>query len=382
MDKGGSRSYCGGMLSDAIDKTLVHRVLVIKFRHHGDVLLTSPVFRALRAAIADVEVDALIYEDSAEMLTLNPDIRTIHTINRRSRGWPLARKIASEWRLLKTLRARRYDLIVHLTEHPRGALLVKMLKPRYAVARRYPGRRGRWWRRTFTHLYDVPARQRHTVETHLDALRRLGLGIPAHTKGLRLVPGAPATTAVAERLTASGIAQRPFIVIHPTSRWLFKAWPIESMARLIRALLDAGHTVIVTGGPDAEERHMIGAILAAVGPADRLVDWSGTLSLKELAALLGQARLLVGIDSAPMHMAAALGTPVVAIFGPSGDHEWAPWQTRAAVLTAPLSCRPCGFAGCGDGQVSECLEAVTVERVLAAATGLLDETQGQPCASP
>ena len=370
------------MLADAIDPAVVRRVLVIKLRHHGDVLLATPVFRVLRALIPGIEVDALIYEDSLDMLRLNPDIATIHTIDRRTRDLPLVRKIATERRLLKALKDRRYDLIVHLTEHPRGALLTRILKPRYAVARRYPGRRGRWWRRSFTHLYDVPARQRHTVETHLDALRRLGLMIPPEEKVVRLAAGPEAWSSVDGRLARAGLAARPFLVIHPTSRWLFKAWPAASTTALMRQLLAAGHALVVTSGPDDAEREMIAEILAPLPSSDALVDWSGTLTLKELAALLQRAQLFIGVDSAPMHMASAMGTPVVAIFGPSGDQEWAPWRVPARVLTASsYSCRPCGFAGCGDGQVSECLGAVGVGEVVQAITDLLEDTKTRACAS-
>ena len=382
VDKLAGLRYCGAMLADAIDPAVVRRALVIKLRHHGDVLLTAPVFRVLRALIPGIEVDALIYKDSLDMLRLNPDITTIHTIDRRTRELPLFRKIATERRLLKALKDRRYDLIVHLTEHPRGALLVRILKPRYAVARRYPGRRGRWWRKSFTHLYDVPARQRHTVETHLDALRRLGLVIPPEEKTLRLVAGPEAWSSVDGRLARAGLAARPFLVVHPTSRWLFKAWPAASMTALMRQLLAAGHALIVTSGPDDAEREVIAEILAPLQPSDALVDWSGALTLKELAALLQRARLFIGVDSAPMHMASAMGTPVVAIFGPSGDQEWAPWEVPARVLTASsYGCRPCGFAGCGDGQLSECMGAVGVDEVLQAITDLLEDTQTRACAS-
>ena len=369
------------MLSDAIDPETVRRALVIKLRHHGDVLLASPVFRVLRATIPGVEVDALIYQDSLDMLTLNPDIQAIHTIDRRARDWPLPQKLAAEWRLLKTLKARHYDLIVHLTEHPRGALLARHLKPRFAVTRHYPGRRGRWWRKSFTHLYDVPVRQRHTVETHLDALRRLGLTIPRAERGLRLVPSDEACTRIGQRLQGAGLAGQPFFVIHPTSRWLFKSWPISSMATLITQLIKAGHRVILTSGPDPEEKQMVADILATTPSSPSLLDWSGQLTLKELTALLQKARLFIGVDSAPMHMASAVGTPVVAIFGPSGDAEWAPWQTRARVLVSEDSCRPCGFAGCGGGHVSECLDAVSVDRVLEAVASVLEETRASSCTS-
>lgn len=316
------------------------------------------------------------------MLSLNPDIQRLHVIDRRTRHLPFHQKLAREVRLLRTLKARRYDLLIHLTEHPRGALLARYLKPHYSVARRYPGRRGRWWRKSFTHLYDVPVRPRHTVETHLDALRRLGIVIPPENKGLRLVPGVGACDSISARLAHAGLLSQPFIVIHPTSRWLFKSWPEDSMTALIEKLTGWGHSIVVTSGPAAEEKHMVADILAPLPLSSALHDWSGQLSLKELAALLQKARLFIGVDSAPMHMASAMGTPVVVFFGPSGDVEWAPWRTPARILTSKHPCRPCGFAGCGDGHASECLAAVTVDQAVAAASLLLQETAEDPCASP
>lgn len=365
------------MLIDAIDPQALRRILVIKFRHHGDVLLTSPVFRALRVHAPCAEIDALIYADSREMLADNPDILILHTIDRTVRRLPVWQKLATEYRLLRALRARRYDLIIHLTEHPRGAWLVRYLRPRWAVARRYPGRRGRWWRRSFTHLYDVPVRQRHTVETHLDALRRLGLTIDPDVRALRLFAGDTATARIKSLLHTHGLSPQSFIVIHPTSRWLFKCWPIDHMAALLSQLTARGLRIVMTSGPAAAERAMIAAIRARTSAP--LLDLSGQLTLKELTALLQAARLFVGVDSAPMHMAAAVQTPVVALFGPSGDAEWAPWQVPSRILTDSIRCRPCGLAGCGDGHISDCLAAIGVDRVLAAITDLLAETAGRSC---
>ena len=102
-----------------------------------------------------------------------------------------------------------------------------------------------------------------------------------------------------------------------------------------------------------------------------VVDFTGMLSLKELAALTAQARLFIGVDSAPMHIAAAVGTPVVALFGPSGEAQWGPWMTPNRVVTSRHPCRPCGNDGCGGSKVSECLTTLPVEQVLAAANELL-----------
>jgi heptosyltransferase-3 len=99
---------------------------------------------------------------------------------------------------------------------------------------------------------------------------------------------------------------------------------------------------------------------------------AGQLSLKELAALTARARLFIGVDSAPMHIAAAMGTPTVALFGPSGDREWGPWGVPHRVVSSDAHpCRPCGIDGCGGGKVSDCLSSLSVDRVHAAVQELL-----------
>ena len=111
----------------------------------------------------------------------------------------------------------------------------------------------------------------------------------------------------------------------------------------------------------------------------QLVDLTGALDLRELAALTRDARAFIGVDSAPMHIAAAMGTPVVALFGPSGELEWGPWGVANRVVTSvEHPCRPCGNDGCGGGKVSECLTTLPVAQARAAFLDLLAETEGSP----
>jgi heptosyltransferase-3 len=121
-------------VDDAIDFGRVRRVLVIKLRHHGDVLLASPVFTVLKRTAPHAEIDGLVYHETRPMLAGHPAISALHTIDRslKTRG-PLA-QLAGEWTLWRALRSRRYDLVVHLTDHPRGAWLTRMLGARHGVA--------------------------------------------------------------------------------------------------------------------------------------------------------------------------------------------------------------------------------------------------------
>ena len=362
-------------LGDAVDFSSIRRVLVVKLRHHGDVLLSSPLFRVLKNHHPHLDIDALVYHDTREMLTLHPDIRCVHTIDRNWKKLGLLEQLRHERALMSELKERRYDLLIHLTEHWRGALLSRRLQPRYSVTASIPKvqqTRGQLWKKSFPHHYPVALSGRHTVETHLDALRRLGLQPDDDERRLILVPGEAADAHIDGLLKEHGIDD--FIHIHPTSRWLFKCWREDKVAEIINRLVADGKKVVITAAPAEREMRMVQDILGYVesGGKDTIIDLSGQLNLKELAALTTRAELFFGMDSVPMHIAAAVGTPCVALFGPSNPVLWGPWQVEHRVIqSANHSCRPCGIDGCGGGKVSECLTTLDVPQVFDAICTLI-----------
>ena len=359
------------MLADFISPGELRRVLVIKLRHHGDVLLSAPVLSTLQRAAPQAEIDALVYADTRDMLAGHPALAQLHVIDRHWKRLGVVAQARAEWRLLSALRARRYDLIVHLTESRRGAWLTRWLRPRWAVAPRQPGK---FWRHSFTHLYPGANHpKRHTVESNLDALRRLGLPPTEADKRVVLVPGSAAESRIAAVLAEHRLGEQPFVHCHPASRWQFKCWPAAKMVATLDALAGQGLAVVLTAAPEDGERALCAAIAAAAKAP--VIDLSGQLNLKELAALTARARLFVGVDSAPMHIAAAMGTPTVALFGPSGDIEWGPWRVPSRVVASQVHpCRPCGLDGCGGGKISECLSMLPEDEVIAACRSLLTES--------
>ena len=359
-----------GMQSSPIDFGDLRRALVIKLRHHGDVLLSSPVITALKHAAPQCEIDALVYADTRPMLAEHPALAQLHAIDRNWKRRGIVRQAQAEWRLLAGLRARRYDLVVHLSVHRRGAWLVRLLRPRWSVAPRYAGA---FWGSSFSHFYPAQSNpQRPTVESNLDSLRALGYEPTSDGKRVILVPGVAAEKHIDALLAGHGLERGKFVHVHPSSRWSFKCWPMDRFAALCDALAQRGWPLVLTAAPDDKERAMVAQVLAAAHTP--LVDLSGRLSLKELAALTARAHLFVGVDSAPMHIAAAMGTPTVAIFGPSGDQEWGPWNVASRIVTsAEHPCRPCGSDGCNGSKISECLTTLPVEQVLIACEELLAE---------
>ena len=352
-------------VADAIDPSSIRRALVIKLRHHGDVLLASPVFSALKRAAPQADIDALVYHETAPMLRGHPAISQLHTIDRSLKRKGLVTRLGAELGLWKALIGRRYDLVIHLTDHRRGAWLKMLCGARHGVAPRQP--KADWmYRAAFKYQYLLPmASLRHTVETNLDALRRIGIWPLEADKPLVLVPGDAATQRIETILADHHLERRRFVLVHPGSRWLFKCWPAEATAALLDRLHDARWPIVLTGAPDAAERELVAAIRTRTRAP--VVDLTGQLSLSELGAI-------IGADSAPMHIAAAMGTPVVALFGPSGEDEWGPWSVPQRVIVSDRHpCRPCGNNGCGGSNHADCLLTLPEARVTAAAMELLAE---------
>jgi len=347
------------MYQPAINFDQVHAVLVIKLRHHGDVLLTSPMYQLLKQRFPHLTIDVLIYKETYPMLADHKAINHIYCIDKKQKG------LKHEIQRLKQLKQQSYDLIIHLTESWRGAILCRLLKPRYAVVRRYQHRQQRYWLNSFSHHYSSPqSNKRHTVEMHLDALRRIGIHPEPDEKKLVLCLNAPAQQSLFQHYPEYD--QQKYMVIHPTSRWLFKCYPAEKMAAVINQLSERyGTRIVITAAPDEKELDYIDTMLSHVHHA--VINLAGQLNLYELAVLLKNSQTYLGLDSVPMHMAAALQVPTVALFGPSGDIEWEPWQNKAIVISSDQHpCRPCGQDGCGNSKVSDCLTSLPVERIVRA----------------
>ncbi len=183
---------------------------------------------------------------------------------------------------------------------------------------------------------------------------------------------------VRDLLASLGLAEKPFVVMHPGAGWRFKCWTPAGYARVIEFFEEEwGLPVVLTGTRAAHEQELLAAVHQECRAAP--MDLAGRLSLKELGALIAKARLFFGMDSAPMHLAAAVNTPAVALFGPSGVFNWGPWGEGHLVIKKDWDCLPCGQDGCQGSKVSRCLVELTPAEVLARMAqhfgGLADKVQ-------
>jgi len=346
------------------DLSKVKKILVVKLRHHGDVLLSSPVFSNLQQAIPGASIDAFIYRETFPMLEGHPGISDFLLYERGLKKLSFFKKLKAEFALLREIRRRRYDLVVNLTEGDRGAIaaMVSGAKIRVGFDPEGSGFSGK--RRIFTHVVKHCKTPRHTVEKNLDALRKIGIFPQPEERGLTLEIPEKDLKRMEEKLPEA------FWVVHPVSRWKFKCWPVKAVAQLIEKLVFQGERVVITASPDAAEIAMVEEILKLI-PHAPVINLAGQISLKELAAVIQLSCGLICVDSVPLHMASALKTPVVALFGPTSDLNWGPWMhPYSRVVAQKIPCRPCLMDGCGGSKVSDCLQTLSVERVLEAVESL------------
>jgi heptosyltransferase-3 len=163
------------------------------------------------------------------------------------------------------------------------------------------------------------------------------------------------------------------VLVHPAARFFFKCWTEERTAEMLDRLASQGEKIVITSGPSDEERTMIEKIVSLLKVAKPIVLIGKTPSMKTFAALIDDAKLLIGVDSAPAHMAAALQTPEVILFGATIPGRWRPWENNASrVVISPGRCHFCEQRGCGRCGISECMREIRVEDVMEAANELLE----------
>lgn len=308
----------------------MQRILVIKLRHFGDVLLMTPLLSTLRANYPRALIDVLVYDGTEAMLAGNRDVYLAYTVDRNLKHQRLKAQYLGEQALWNSLRTGHYDLVINLSDQWRAALYCRFLKPTFSLRFRYPKRNNRLWQACHSLLVDVAEPSKHTVLNNLDIL--VPLALPT------IITTVTQTWRQRDVDEIDRLSRRhhltDFVLIQPTARWAFKTWTVEGFSAVINHLTVQGRTVVLTGGHSPDEVAMISAIMSGCLSPQRVVNLAGRLDLPELAVLIDRARLFIGVDSVPMHMAAALKTPSVVLFGPSNRAQWSPWQAPHTLLWA------------------------------------------------
>lgn len=327
------------------------RILIIRYSALGDVVLATSVLDPLRERFPAAELEWMTNVQYAPLLDGLPQLSRVHPLTRwgvRNSPLPFALKFRG-----------RFDVVVDLQHRLRGAVATLGAAPRrLVIQRRNLQQMGR-----AALGREAPLVRAHATELYAEALAPLGIEGP----GRPTVHLSPAARERAATVLAG--AARPLVALAPGTRWETKRWPVGSFAALSDALSDSGVRTVLCGGPgDA-------AALAAFRAAVRtppLADLS-ELPVDALAAGLAEVDLLVCGDSGPAHLATAVGTPVLALFGPTSPARWGPLPPGRA-LSLGLPCAPCsnhGSARCPLGH-HRCLQDLEPAAVLAAARAMLD----------
>lgn len=331
----------------------MNNILVIKLRYIGDVLLATPVLRALRGRFPSARLTMLVNRGTEDVLRRNPDLDEVLVLERTGP--------AGQLRFVRELRRKRFDCVVDLTDADRSAILARLSG---APVRVGFNEEHRWRGLLYNHVVPARPETEHRLEHDLAALHPLGIEPKSEPPVLRT---APEDEAAARRILAeAGVDpgdRRPLVLLQPGARYWFKAWPVERFAELADRLAERHGCLVLVGGSPAE-REAAETIRARARSAPVVL--AGRTSLLEFAALLARCALFVGNDNGPMHMAAALDVPVVALFGPSDPAVWGPRGRRVQVLYKGLDCRRCFHPTCVRGEES-CMKLISVDEVSAAA---------------
>lgn len=341
-------------LKDPIDFSKLRKVLFIKLRHLGDVVLSTPAIYVLKSRFPHLQIDFLINEEGKDLVAGLGEISELLLYERKKAKKNFLSMICTEGALALKVLKKNYDVVINLTEGDKGNFLAAVSGAPFKV-----GQLDSHGMRFLTHLYKRVSTPRHRVDRDLDPLRRVGIYPTDEEKKIRLAPFSHYEHEVDQFLKKQGLSA--FIVLHAVSRWMYKTARVEKFVELIDKL---DRPVVITGHRVGDEGLYIEALLKA---APRAVYFSTQGSILKLVGLMDRAVGIITVDSLPLHIASYLKKPTVCLFGPTGEWEWGPWQNpKAIVVTYDRACRACYKDGCGGGGVSDCVELIPVEAILRA----------------
>jgi len=373
--------------------TSFERILLIKPSAVGDVVHTIPVLAKLRARYPAARIDWLLTPPIAEWIQHHPALSGVVAFARGDYGrlWHSWSAAADLGHLLRTLRRNRYDLVIDLHGQFRSAVLslvtgaatrIGFDRPRATArqtSRQLPpaayrhgwtgAREGAWV--AYTHRIPIHNLDVHAVDRYLWIAPLLDL--PAGPPDFRMAVPAAADERITDLLRRHGLLARPLAVLAPGTIWETKHWHVEGFAQVAHHLDATGRAVVLAGS--AKERARCRSIAAACPGA---WDLSGQTTLSDLAALIQRAEVCLTNDSGSMHMAVALGRPVVSVFGPTDPLWIGPYGRPRAVVHAGVPCAPCYLRALRRCPYDHrCMKEVTAPMVIERLEQVLSGSAGQ-----
>jgi predicted lipopolysaccharide heptosyltransferase III len=309
------------------------KILLIQLRYIGDSVLTTPLINALKKGVPDAQIDVLAASSSAPVLIDHPHIHRLWQLDTRS----AIIKFLQVLQHAVLLNRSQYDVVADLTYNDRSALLTAatQAKIRIGFCDQYPLRESM----AYSHVIPSVLGYGHAADHYLRVAEVLK--IPQADSHPWLHVPLERVHQLEERLAAEGGGNPagPYVILHPGARRWYKSWPAERFAALGDRIYQRFHLPVVISGGNEDLQASAEITRLMREPA---VDLTARIDLALLPALIQKAVCLVGNDSSPIHIATAVKTPAVALFGPTKSHVWGPRRKQDRVLAVELACCPCG----------------------------------------
>lgn len=344
----------------------IRRILIIQLGDIGDVVWTLPTLLSVHTAYPGAELSVLVREGAGGLLAAEPYLCKV--FETRAYGGGISEKAKQQLLLIRALRHEHFDLVIDLRAGDRGAFMARLTGAPIRASLLYVD--ASFWRnRMFTHLVR-PANENirlsyGAAEQSLRIVRGLGMATGANIPVLNVADQAKKTArkllnALNPPWSADAVVKETMITLNPFSKWSYKQWDVERWLPVIDWLAAEFNFKTVIIGSDSERLKAAELVGKSAG---RAFNAAGDTTLAELAAVLSFSRLHVGVDSAAPHIAAAVGTPTVTIYGPSDWRDWAPVGELHRVVSSDMDCSPCHQKGCDGQGHSRCLENISVDKV-------------------
>lgn len=341
----------------------IKKILVIQLGDIGDVVWAIPAFWALKAAFPRAALSVLVRNPNGDLLSDDPHIDKIFQVDQQSlfKGLPL----------LKNLRREKFDLLFDLRADDRGAFISFFSGARIKAALYYSGL---FWRnRAFTHLVDPPPVKENILGAAEQSLKIIrGFAIKETTSTPQIFVAEKLKDKLSTLLTEEKIETKyGWVSINPFSRWSYKEWDMDKWRQLASFIWQKYKMPVIITSSATEKKRAAALVATSLSPIYNL---AGKTTLREMAALLQMSRLHIGVDSAAPHIAAAVGTPTITIYGPSDWRDWAPTGDKNMVVLPDMDCSPCHKKGCDGKGRSICLDNLPVAKVQNAVETMLSNS--------
>jgi predicted lipopolysaccharide heptosyltransferase III len=342
------------------------RVLLIRLRNLGEAVLDTANLRALKRFRPDLQITTLVEAIYTDLYEADPDLEVI-PLTRASQD--KRSSLASRLSIIQTIRRRKFTAVINLHGGPTSAQLTFLSGAKHRIGAAH-------FRNGYAYNLRVPPSEEilertnlHTVESQFGWFKWLGLPNESPSPIQLFVAPAKRETARA-KLQAAGInLARPYAVLAPTNEFYTKRWMPERYAVIAEQLIARGYQIVLTGAPTAEQIAQVASVQVATSQTLTALT---SLSIGELMAVIADAKVFVGNDSGPAHIAAAVKTPLVVLFGPASSVRWRPWaETRAELVQNPFACNPCAMYTCTEFAEPECIRSITIEQVMKAVDNVL-----------